>query len=406
MNLFRRIFGEDKKTRLIRALVTQRFESYGIETEFRFELEKIGKLELLGTAEGTIVSIVETFVQSKKGGADDLDIIEHIERHRSQIGTDAEEYAKVFDDRKMNFLEKYCIYRVRIECGVGPPILEDHIRSAILQALDIFVGAGIKQNLVGAVKRISKAAEQGGADAAPVSTSFSAWTRKAAEQGDADAQVALGVLYADGDGVPQDYAEAVKWFRKAADKGDDDAQHCLGIMFHDGLGVTQNLAESAKWFRRAAEQNQYDAQHKLGLMYALGEGVAQDYAEAVKWYRKAADQSNAGAQRNLGLMCAQGKGMVQDDAEAARWFRRAADQGNAEAQSDLAAMYKNGRGVPQDYSQAHKWLTLAAAGFPASEAERRDKAIKNRESIASHMTPAQVAEAQRLAREWKPKPEK
>ncbi len=66
-------------------------------------------------------------------------------------------------------------------------------------------------------------------------------------------------------------------------------------------------------------------------------------------------------------------------------------------------MYEKGQGVPQDYVQAHMWYNLAASHFaPGSD---RDRAVKNRDIIAEKMTPAQIAEAQRLAREWKPKPE-
>ena len=71
------------------------------------------------------------------------------------------------------------------------------------------------------------------------------------------------------------------------------------------------------------------------------------------------------------------------------------------AQYNLGAMYHNGKGVPQDYAQAHMWFNLAAFRFPPGE--RRDKAARNRDIVAERMTPAQIAEAQKLAREWKPK---
>ena len=68
-------------------------------------------------------------------------------------------------------------------------------------------------------------------------------------------------------------------------------------------------------------------------------------------------------------------------------------------------MYAKGQGVPQDYVQAHMWFNLAAARYSASEAEKRerDQAVKDSDLAVSKMTPAQIAEAQRLAREWKPK---
>ncbi len=132
-------------------------------------------------------------------------------------------------------------------------------------------------------------------------------------------------------------------------------------------------------------------------MYLIGRGVPQDYAEALKWYRKAAEQGDAKAQYDLGSMYGTGRGVTQDYAEAARWYRKAAEQGNAKAQYHLGSMYGTSRGVPQDYVQAYKWWNLAGA-------QGNKYAIKNRDHVAEKMTPAQIAEAQRLAREWKPKP--
>jgi TPR repeat protein len=94
-----------------------------------------------------------------------------------------------------------------------------------------------------------------------------------------------------------------------------------------------------------------------------------------------------------------GQGVPQDYSEAVKWYRLAAEQGSANAQYVLGIMYANGRGVPQNDVQAHMWFNLAASRAPASE---RDEAIKMRNVAASDMTPAQIAEAQRLAREWKP----
>ena len=77
-----------------------------------------------------------------------------------------------------------------------------------------------------------------------------------AEQGDAVAQYNLGVLYRDGQGVPQDYKTAVKWTRLAAEQGDADAQHNLGSMYRKGQGVLQDYKTARKWYRLSAEQDQ------------------------------------------------------------------------------------------------------------------------------------------------------
>ena len=75
----------------------------------------------------------------------------------------------------------------------------------------------------------------------------------------------------------------------------------------------------------------------------------------------------------------------------------AANQGDADAQNNLGVMFDNGQGVPQNYVQAHMWFNLAGA-------EGNSEGNKNRDMVARKMTAAQIAEAQRLAAEWKPKP--
>ena len=85
--------------------------------------------------------------------------------------------------------------------------------------------------------------------------------------------------------------------------------------------------------------------------------------------------------------------------EAVRLYRRAADQGVAEAQYNLGLMYDLGQAVPQDRVAAHMWLTLAAARAPEA---MRDQVVTARDAVEEEMTAEQVAEAQRLAREWKP----
>jgi TPR repeat protein len=83
-------------------------------------------------------------------------------------------------------------------------------------------------------------------------TALRLW-RPLAEQGAAIAQVSLGIMYLEGEGVPKDYAEAFKWFRKAADQGDANAQSLLGGMYDEGLGVPQSYVEAVKWYRRSAD---------------------------------------------------------------------------------------------------------------------------------------------------------
>jgi TPR repeat protein len=95
-------------------------------------------------------------------------------------------------------------------------------------------------------------------------------------------------LYDDGDGVPQDYAQAAFWYRKAAEQGQVGAQFLLGYLYHKGQGVPQDDTQAAAWYRKAAEQGHADAQEHLGDLYYKSQGVPQDYAEAYFWYDLAA----------------------------------------------------------------------------------------------------------------------
>jgi hypothetical protein len=128
---------------------------------------------------------------------------------------------------------------------------------------------------------------------------------------------------------------------------------------------------------------------------ALIAEVNGDYPTALRLFRSLADQGTARAQNELGGMYADGKGVPRDYAEAVKWYRLAADQGDALAQFALGTMYGNGQGMPQGYVRAHMWLNLSAAAG-------NQKAKKNRDDVAQRMTPAQIAEAQKLVREWKP----
>jgi hypothetical protein len=90
--------------------------------------------------------------------------------------------------------------------------------------------------------------------------------------------------------------------------------------------------------------------------------------------------------------------VTRDFAEAAEWYRRAAESGIPHARLSLGVAYALGRGVPQDFLQAHKWLNLAVAAYTADE--DRSRAVRARDLVATRMTSHDIAEAQRLAREW------
>ena len=132
--------------------------------------------------------------------------------------------------------------------------------------------------------------------------SLGADLRTRAEAGDVGAQISLGDMYREGQGVPQDGAEAVAWYRLAAEQGDATAQFNLGMMYEGaGVGVPQDQVEAAAWISKAAEQGDVRAQINLGGRYMIGGGVPVDDVKAYMWLNLAAARAT-GEMRELGAV--------------------------------------------------------------------------------------------------------
>ena len=196
----------------------------------------------------------------------------------------------------------------------------------------------------------------------------------------------------------QDYPAALKEFKSLAEGGSAEAQFYTGVMYENGEGLPQdyrqimaNTEQAANWYRKAAAQGYAPAQVNLGIMLETGGRLERNYKEAASWYRKAAEQGNSAAQFNLGLMYYAGRGedIALDYKEAASWFGKSADQGNSAAQIALGRMYEYGQSLPTDYVQAYKLYLLA-------EAAGNESAPSNKESVEAKMTREEIQEAQSL----------
>jgi TPR repeat protein len=198
--------------------------------------------------------------------------------------------------------------------------------------------------------------------------------RSLANAGNLEAQKRLGYFYQIGWGFKQDWTEAAKWFSKAGDAGDADAVSSLSFIGRNWPFMYKNSSDEAVYamVQRAAQKGYAVAQMSLGIM-----NYTSDYSSNVR-------------RKNL--------------SEALVWYRRAAAQGDADAQLELAKAYEDGIGVPQDYVEAHKWFNLAASAFTYEDL--RAAARKRRDELAQKRIPSQIAEAQKLAPEWTPKPER
>ena len=218
-----------------------------------------------------------------------------------------------------------------------------------------------------------------------------------AEAGDAQAQYRVGLAYAEGAGVEQDYAKAAVWYGRAAEQGNAQAELQMGVLCDHGQGVGQDYGQAAGWYRKAALQGVAEAEFNLGSLYERGLGVPQDATQAADLYRRAAEQGNASAEFNLALLYDNGQGVKQDWAQAAKWYRKAAEQGLARAEDNLGAMYVSGQGVAKDYVEAYFWLDLAAE---SSSAARQEEAAKARESVGARLAAADVAATKARVAKW------
>ncbi|MEA1651390.1 tetratricopeptide repeat protein [Nitrospirillum sp. BR 11164] len=191
----------------------------------------------------------------------------------------------------------------------------------------------------------------------------------------------------------KDYPAALTELGPAADKGDGEAQTYLGWMYEKGLGVPVDYARAQAWYTKAAAQGHAHALNNLGSLYYLGNGVPKDAPKGIGLFRKAAKKGDAQAQMNLAMIYYIGHDAPKDDAEAAHWARAAARQGEAHAQILLARLYDTGAGLPRNPVLAYT-LTVLSGDNPDAQALRT--------RLEGELSTAQKAEAQTLAKTWRP----
>ncbi len=179
---------------------------------------------------------------------------------------------------------------------------------------------------------------------------------KAAEQGNVNAEYNLGTLYLNGRGVQRDPAAATKWFQKAAEQGDMNAAHCLGDVLYDN----KNFTEARNWYEKAANAGIADAEFGLGLMYDLGNGVPVDRAAALRWYGKAAEGGNASAVCNMGILYYNGEGVKVDRVLAHQYFLIAIQMGEPRARGliHLTTEKLTKKQISQATAKADEWMQL------------------------------------------------
>jgi len=173
--------------------------------------------------------------------------------------------------------------------------------------------------------------------------------------GDVDAQIKLGKMYRDGDGIEKDGDKAVEWLAKAANQGSTTAKFILGYMYKDGDGVPLNYSKAIEWFTLASEEGDLDSLVWLGLLHERGHGFPKDPSKAVEYYSIAAAKGDSYGQNNLGNSYRYGTGVPKDEKKAIEWLSKSAAQGNEIALMSLGEMC-----IEQgDYEKGKEYLRRA-----------------------------------------------
>jgi TPR repeat protein len=229
----------------------------------------------------------------------------------------------------MDSIHRFCLWVISLilitSCTtLGPPLegrareIHDAVKSDNLDKVNRSIDSGLKAYCEGESAR-----------------SFEI-LRPHAEEGNVDSQVILGILLWNGAlGVQQNRVEGLTWYRKAAEQGDGEAQVALGLINAQGDNVKVDYNEAVRLFSEAAGAGFKEGQYNLAYAYFSGLGIAKDDAKALELFKKAANQGSVWAQSNLGFMYGNGRGTPQNLVEAYKWSLIASKRGDKSAEKAL-----------------------------------------------------------------------
>jgi TPR repeat protein len=173
-----------------------------------------------------------------------------------------------------------------------------------------------------------------------------------------------------------------------AERGDVDAQQYVAMAYLHGLGVAPDERAALGWYEKAASAGSAYAMSELGVLFEL----RRDYARAFEWYSRAARGRNAHALFRLGIMYQEGWHVASDPIKGLQLIEESARLNSSAAQHYLGLLYFQGTRVPKSYVRSYAWLNLAAP--------KGAQYARTRELVEKHLSPEQLAEAQKLSIEW------
>jgi len=189
-----------------------------------------------------------------------------------------------------------------------------------------------------------------------------------------EAEYQLGMKYALGDEVAQDYARAFEYYSKAAEKNHVAAQYELGVLYRDGKGVARDYNQARYWYEKAAEQGNMSAQYNLAQLHLWTPGIKGDYAQGKFWLEKVAEQGDVEALTDLGDLYVNGSVVAAKDyARAIEFYTQAAERNYAPAQYILGLRYFGDEEGEQDLQKSQYWLERLLAQIPDDDKKDREE---------------------------------
>lgn len=175
------------------------------------------------------------------------------------------------------------------------------------------------------------------------------------------------------------------------------AQMFMGRMYTEGDGVSINCDRAVEYLRRAAEAGNADAAFDLALLAEHGRCVPQNKSQALAWYELAAKNGDARAPNVIGTIYLGQAEIARDLGKASFWFRRGVNVFDADAYYHLGEMYAEGQNVPKDPIEAYMWFDLSASLSVSDQSSEPTKAAIARDKIREELMPGQVADGERRA---------
>eukprot|EP00930_Biecheleria_cincta_P077851 TRINITY_DN6516_c2_g1_i1.p1 TRINITY_DN6516_c2_g1~~TRINITY_DN6516_c2_g1_i1.p1 ORF type:complete len:340 (-),score=68.44 TRINITY_DN6516_c2_g1_i1:184-1203(-) len=170
----------------------------------------------------------------------------------------------------------------------------------------------------------------------------------AADAGNVEAQVSLGSMLTQGDGVPKDWSRGIKYWEQAADGGDLKTQEHLASLYGVGELVPKDDAKAFKYLTKASKKS-VDSRFRVAQMLYHGVGTTVNKNKSATMFRKLSEDGHLNATYYLGLQYANGEGVKQDGKKAMSLFDKAASKGIVNAFTQMGSlMFEGTAGVKQE----------------------------------------------------------